>query len=102
MFAEDQRHRIQRVFGKELRAADDDGNEADRVHHVGDEFAARNVTQRHHGGSHPDSGQAHGETPGKAGERQRIGGAPQLLVRAVFDLLEDLLCGTPQRFSSCH
>ncbi len=103
MLAQKQRDRIQRVFGEQLRAADDDGDKSERVDHVGDEFVPRHISQGSHGGSDTNAGQPHGESSGNSGKRQRMGRATQLLVRAVLDLLEDLLCGPPQGVGAgCH
>ena len=77
---------------KELRAAEDDDDEAERIEELGDElgFGARCRGWRGRWRL-PRAGKAHEDAAGEAREGEGDGGAFELFAGVLGDLLEDLL-----------
>ena len=96
-FRENEGDRVERVLREELRAAQDDHDEAERVEHLRDHLhgagggdGAAGGEQRQHDGV-AQGGEAHEGAPGEAGDEQRDGGAAQLLAGVQRDLGVDIL-----------
>jgi hypothetical protein len=88
-----ERHRIQRVLGEELLAADDHDDEAERVEEVRDQVGALALAER---GSHErdaEAAETHREPGGEAGEGERRARTRHLLAAAFERELEDLGSG---------
>jgi hypothetical protein len=96
-FGKDKGDGIERVFGEELRTAEDDDDEAKRVEHLGDEenFAGRSGAgggEECDGDGVSERGEAHEDAAGEAGDGEGDAGAAELLTGVVGYLLVDVLC----------
>ena len=81
---------VERVFGKELRTAQNDDDEAERIKHLCDELDLGRRAQHSEGDRIAERRETHEDAAGKAGEAERDGGSFELLARVLRDLEEDL------------
>ena len=96
LFGEDERHRVKGVLGKELRAPEDDDDEAERIKHLCDEErggCGRRACRREQRDCDgvAQGRKAHEDAAGEAGDGERDAGAAKLLAGVVGDLLVDVL-----------
>ncbi len=96
LFGEDEGDGIEGVFGEELRAAQNDDDEAERVEHLADEEDGvggdcAGGGEEGDGDGVAEGGEAHEDAAGEAGDGERDAGAAELLAGVVGDLLVDVL-----------
>ncbi len=100
LFREDEGYGVEGVLGKELRAAEDDDDKAERVEHFGDELN-RSGGLGSSGGEHgegdgvAEGGEAHEDATGEGGDGEGDAGAAEFLAGVVGDLLVDVLGAGP-------
>ena len=96
LFGEDEGYGVERVFGEELGAAEDDDDEAEGVEHLADEEDGvrgdgAGGGEECDGDGVAEGGEAHEDAAREAGDGQGDAGAAQLLTGVVGDLLVDVL-----------
>ncbi len=96
LFGEDQGDGVERVFGEELGAAEDDHDEAEGIKHLCDEES--DVRRSRAGGSEQrdsdgvsECREAHEDAAGEAGDGEGDTGTAEFLTGVVGDLLVDVL-----------
>lgn len=96
LFGEDEGYGVERVFGEELRAAENDDDEAEGVEHFADEEdgvagdgAGRG--EERDGDGVAEGGEAHEDSTGEGGDGEGDAGAAELLAGVVGDLFVDVL-----------
>ena len=87
------RNRIQRVLREELRAADDDHDEADGIEHARDKVRSGRGAEESEHKRRTQTGESHEDATGKARDGQRNGRALQLRLRTQRNLLIDVFGG---------